>query len=192
MRKSREKKNEASLEAILAKYLHIDESLPPIPELSEEHLAIVESVWSRGRDKIISEIAGEECKKSDLATLRGELDPLGAKVKRRIFRHAMVERLGHQLLLQPDDATRRGRQRTSASLLLQDILLPQSETKRAQRRQALDEESRHLRDGQTALSDSSRCSLDDCSGSHEGEEGDLLGLHGRIERRMQRAHSRVS
>ena len=62
MRKSREKKSEASLEAILAKYLSINESLPPIPKLSEEHLAIVESVWSRGRDKIISEIAGEECK----------------------------------------------------------------------------------------------------------------------------------
>lgn len=69
---SRRKKEEAQLDAIFVKYLDRNSYLPPIPQLSEEDLALVDSIFSRGRDKVIAEIAGEECKKSDLATLRGK------------------------------------------------------------------------------------------------------------------------
>jgi len=43
-----------------------------IPELSEEDLALVDSIYARGKDRVIAEIAGEECKKTDLMTLRGK------------------------------------------------------------------------------------------------------------------------
>lgn len=69
---TRRKKEEAQLDAIFVKYLDRNSYLPPIPQLSEEDLALVDSIFSRGRDKVIAEIAGEECKKSDLATLRGK------------------------------------------------------------------------------------------------------------------------
>jgi len=68
---TRRKKEETQLDAIFVKYLDRNSYLPPIPELSEDDLALVDSIFSRGRDKVIAEIAGEECKKSDLATLKG-------------------------------------------------------------------------------------------------------------------------
>ena len=68
----RRKKEETQQDAIFVKYLDRNSYLPPIPELSEDDLALVDSIFSRGRDKVIAEIAGEECKKSDLATLKGK------------------------------------------------------------------------------------------------------------------------
>jgi len=68
---ARRKKEEAQLDAIFVKYLDRNSYLPVIPELSEEDLALVDSIYARGKDRVIAEIAGEECKKTDLMTLRG-------------------------------------------------------------------------------------------------------------------------
>jgi hypothetical protein len=64
-------KKRMALENDLVKKLG-EVDLPAIPEPSEEDLVLINSIFSDEQDEVIVEIAGEECKKSDLATLRGK------------------------------------------------------------------------------------------------------------------------